>query len=138
MCATPHRRQRAGAVSLVVPHRRVSPLDFGGCIQSVIAMSVDFRLRLLEKAVEMRDGGQLVRAQQLVDVANWLKKRIEAIEEQGPQQEDGLGDASTSSASGEYQYWMRLNRAAGTPLSSMAGSGKSGPPPEAALDRQGG
>lgn len=120
---------------------RASPLDFGGCIQAVFAtaVSVDFRLRLLEKAVELRDGGQIVRAQQLVAVANWLRERIEAIEQQGPHQRFGPRATPSSSTSREDQNWMRLNRAAGVSLSSMAGSGKSEPRPrEAALGPQGG
>lgn len=98
-------------------------------------MSVDFRLRLLEKAVEMRDRGYVVRAQQLVDVANWLKRRIEAIAEQGPQQRDRLREASTGSASREDQNWTALESRR-SPLSSMAGFGKSEPRPREAARRR--
>lgn len=82
---------------------------------SATVVSVDLRLRLLEKAVEMRDCGQIAWAQRLVDMANGLKKRIEAIDEEGPRQQDGLPEASTGSASGEDQSWMRLKRAVGLP-----------------------
>lgn len=102
-------------------------------------MSADFRLRLLEKAVELRDSGQIMRAQQLVEVANWLKTRVDAIEEQGPHRRFRLRAAPPGSSSREDQDWVRLNRAAGVLLSSMAGFGKSEPRPrEAALGRQGG
>lgn len=77
-------------------------------------MSVDFRLRLLEKAVEMRDCGQMVRAQQLVEVANWLKKRIEAIEERGPPRRLSMPAKRTGSTSRQDQNWMRVKSRRGS------------------------
>lgn len=109
MSRSAYRRVPSRAVAC----RRVSPLDSGGRIRSIFtaALFVDIRLRLLEKAAELRDRGQIVRAQQLVDVANRLRKRAEPIEEHGAEPRPGSRRQPTGSSSREH--WAGLKRGAG-------------------------